>query len=220
MKNKGLERDLECIEVAKNFVVNSNKNLFIALMHIDSLGHIFGNDKERITDGAKEILAPFIESLDYLNKKNQLGKVVIISDHGMVNVHNDHIIDPKFEYTISGFGDKWMCYYDSLYLKIWSDDRSLLKKFRLLLSKYPGKILDMRERKKAGASSIDFGNILYILNEGYAFAPNFFGRGTAKGYHGYMTNSDEHNGVFISQEINSDTSNLNPIKVFEILKNL
>jgi Type I phosphodiesterase / nucleotide pyrophosphatase len=209
----GKPADTQAFEMAKDAVLNTDKNIFVALLHIDALGHIYGNPSEEVKNASIEAIKMFKTLVKSLDSKGELGQAYLVSDHGMSNVTT--VVDLSVEYKVPGFGDKWMCYYDSIYLKLWCDEEiNEFKQIQNVLKDVPGHFLSKLERQELGVTDSSFGDHIFVLDEGAAFAPNFFGRGVAKGYHGYTNYGDTQLGVYISTDEREMPKVVSPLLVY------
>ncbi len=214
----GLRRenaDAKAIQLAWEFVNSSDKNLFVALLDIDALGHLYGNPSNELIKASIRAIEAFHAFVQELDERDELGAAFLLSDHGMSNVKK--IIELGIEYRIPKCGETWMCYYDSLYFKAWSEDYKIINDIKQELEGLPGKILSKERRIELGVTSKLFGEILFVLDEGYAFAPNFFGRGVAKAYHGYVDYGDMQQGIFVSNVELDLADTVRPLEVYDQL---
>lgn len=209
----GEDADNKAIQLAWSYLRHSNKDIFIALLNIDALGHTYGNPSNEVESASMNALKEYRSMVQSLDIRGELGSAYLLSDHGMSNV--TRIIDLRMEYRIPGCGKRWICYYDSLYFKAWSDSSAMLDVIKDELRTLPGKILGSMERKRLGVTSRSFGDILFVLNEGNAFAPNFFGRGAAKAYHGYIDYGEMQYGVFVTNTGRGNIESITPIEAYQ-----
>lgn len=171
------------IELAKQAILEDKKDIFINFGFADFLGH-------RCARGEyyDEILKPYMNSVKeiielYLSK-HEKEEVLIVSDHGMstiekqVNLH----LEKKFGKQSQ---KNYIAYVDSCVLCVWSDNKELLTKMSEYLASLEfGHLLTGEERKYYKNTNEQFGNIIFILKEGYVFANSWFGQSKRKHPHG------------------------------------
>lgn len=176
---------------------HGSEKIFVSLPDLDGTAHKFGTDssqyKERIEwiDSHTEKLAE-----RFLNRYPQ-GRITILSDHGMANAKEG--INFRLERR---FGkpdlNKAVYFYDDLYLRIWGQDSSLKRELvDFLQGTKSGYILTPEERAFWGLSNPKLGEIIFLLKEGYAFAPNYFGLHLHCAYHGYHPKLESQKGILL-----------------------
>jgi predicted AlkP superfamily pyrophosphatase or phosphodiesterase len=177
--------------------IGENKKIFVSFPDLDGLAHKVGMDSsqyeeriEWIDNHAEKLVEKFI------NRYPQ-GRVVILSDHGMANAKEgvNFQLERKF-----GLPDpsKLVYFYDSLYLRIWAKSRFLKEEIVSFLQQSKvGHILTEEERAFWGLSSPELGEIIFLLKEGYAFAPNYFGLRLQRAYHGYHPKLESQKCIFL-----------------------
>lgn len=205
-------RDAQVYSVAKK-ALSSHDNLFVTFTDLDHVGHAYGLS-------SPEYSSKFNEIDKYVNTLsrpiiNAGGKVIVFSDHGMANVTKS--INISIEKAIGKAGKKSYIYFiDSTLLRIWIFDERLRSKIIHYLQRIPdGQILTEKQRQKYGITSRKFGDIIFILNEGIVFSPNFFGKKVPKAMHGYLPEIKSQHAVFASSDLKIDNiRNHNDIYIF------
>lgn len=82
--------------------------------------------------------------------------------------------------------NKLLYFNDSLYLRIWGEDRSLKREIASFLQESKvGSVLSEEERRFWGLSDPRLGKIIFLLKEDFDFVPNYFGLRLQQAYHGY-----------------------------------
>ena len=145
------------------------------------------------------------------------GEIYLVSDHGMaVNRTSlycdlDRVVGSPFS---SGVG----YFYDSLYLKLWNAGNTDLyqEALRYVRDNFPGTFIESSERSAYGLTSADFGDEIFVLDEGFSFSPNFFGYRSLKCYHGYHPDNATMLGVFASNK-SLPRDQYSTIEVFNVL---
>lgn len=199
-------------------LIDSEDNLFISLSCLDHYGHDFGPSSLKYT----EILMMLDEIIsDMLLSLNADTKVVLLSDHGMADFRGTVNLMKLEKRLGKFFGKEILYFYDSLYFRAWFlDDKKKCKPLLLEeLAKIPGNVISNEERAKYGISKRIHGDLLFLLDEGYTFSPNYFGYRTMKGYHGYKPGTESQYGVVgFKGDSNKDVSVLTSESVFNRLK--
>lgn len=152
-----------------------NPNIFLNTGFADALGHTIARG-ERYS--AK--LKPYMDIMhkvisDYLFRfPNE--EVLIISDHGMSTVK--HRVEYPFEALFGHQSEhSYIVYSDSCFICIWCYDKSIQTKIeQYLASKEEGHLMKNDEKKLYRATNPVFGDIIYVLREGYCCENSWFGK--------------------------------------------
>lgn len=73
------------------------------------------------------------------------------------------------------------------------------------LALLPGLTVSEKYRDIKGIKQRKHGDIIFVLSQGYAFSPNYFGYSKMKGYHGYLKYDSSHQGILATtKNINID----------------
>ena len=153
-----------------------NPNIFLNTGFADALGHTVARGEKYSAR-----LKPYMETMhkvitDYLAKYPD-EEVLLISDHGMSTI--EHSVEYPFEELFGKQSKKsYIVYTDSCFICIWCQDKALQAKIEEYLStKSEGHLMTADERKEARATNPIFGDIIYILREGYCCKDSWFGKG-------------------------------------------
>ena len=211
----GLMADQVAMDRARALASTTRSHLFVALTSPDRIGHKHGCPSPEMDSVAGRMLSHFLEIMGLMERNGGVEDATLVSDHGMSTVNET--LRCGIESQVPGCGANWLCYYDSLYLKVWSDEQSLIDDARAYLEPLPGRVLTEGDRVRLGVSNPEFGDLIFVLDEGTAFAPNFFARRVSKGYHGYVWYGDPHMGLFLST-LRTEQSTITPLDVFTALE--
>lgn len=185
-----------------------NDGLVVVLEVLDHTGHEVGSMGEKYMKAAETILKRTRSLFKTFRTKHDDGVCVLISDHGMVNVKTTVNVTEGLERKFGLPGKNYQFYNDSLYLRVWAEKQELLHEIRNYLDSIDCMYqIDVDMRKKYGATQKKFGDLIYLLREGYAFDPNCFGvafRGSTAGLHGYMESSDSASGIVVTDFLKGD----------------
>jgi len=181
------------------------KNIFVSFPDLDGIAHKFGINSLEYVKRIKNVDMHCKKLAEKFISYYSEGEIIIVSDHGMANATEpiNLQLESKFGRVKPG---KLVYFYDSLYLRIWVWDLSLKKEIISFLQESKvGNILTERERTFWGLSNSSFGDIIFLLKEGYAFVPNYFGLRLQKAYHGYHPELESQKGIFLhSNDIIND----------------
>ncbi len=196
-----IKRDEKVFRKAFDLIKNHRiENIIVAFTGLDSVSHKRGVLSEAYLSELEKILY-FVDRLYDAYKKNYPNKpVVFISDHGMSDAETP--VNLRLEERI-GYPDHSFVYlYDSLYLYVWNFNNNF--KYNMIINFLKkmkcGKILTQDERQFFRIDSPRLGDLIFVLNEGYYFRPNYFGLGNEKALHGYGHTVHNQYGVLALSE--------------------
>lgn len=201
-----------------------DKRSFVVINSLDQKGHMSNTKKSSYINFLRKLL---IEINDLINAFVEIygdnSKIALLSDHGMSPVKKG--VDLTLE---NEFGrqspNRYLYFLDSVICRIWTKDHKFKSEIKTFLNqKKFGKVINNDERIRYQITNKKFGDIVFILNEGYVFKPNFFGlglRGLPSGMHGYNSESNIQSGV-ISSNIDIFTKKkYRNIEVLETIRKL
>ena len=183
------KRDLSVFNETLNLIDDGYSNIISTFTELDWVFHISGYRTKRYNKKI-DLLTTYLNKIgNYYLSKNPEGEVVIVSDHGMADTKQsvNFQLEKKFGMP---FTNGISYFYDSLYLLLWNDGNDELYRDIIiwLKSQKCGSFINESDRKKFNISSHKFGNDIFLLEEGFGFAPNYFGYRPLKAYHGYAPN--------------------------------
>jgi hypothetical protein len=204
---KSGNRDRLNYEYANKLLENKG-NLLVTFVDLDSISHRFGVGTERHTNHIKQ-LDYWIQKLvmKFLSLGGSPDKILIFSDHGMVNVRQRLKCQPENYLGKPGL-DSYIYFTDSTMIRVWIKNYF----YKPVIEKYFdnlkfGRVLTQFERSKYGVTSRRFGDYIYLLDEGIVFSPCFINRGKVPAaMHGYHPDLYSQKGIFLS--------NLNHLDIF------
>lgn len=221
--NKPIEIDYKIFKQGLKYIQeNPMRNILLTFIALDYIGHWKGpNSKEYY----KYILRmdEYVEELktQYL-KINKNGLVIVLSDHGMSEVKKGVRLNLE---RLFGKPNKNKYFYimDGTILRFWCFNFEICEKIKKYLNElHFGKVLSEEERIKYGITRRKFGDIIFLINEGYMFCPSFWGNKLSKGMHGYHPDFENQKGIFLfSQEsFKFENKELTPKNLYTFLKKL
>jgi len=169
------------------------------LIHIgelDVLGHRYGPHPELFQQRLKEIDHWIHATYELVRRLNFSCNLIIVSDHGMVDVKGTVDIKGKLKRLSLKIPQDYVYFLDSTMARFWflsNKARSLIEK---MLSDIPnGHILSQEEKEKLRINfeHNTYGDILFWVDKGYLIFPNFFQSVSSektRGMHGYIHDVD------------------------------
>jgi len=172
---------------------------------LDGLGHTFGPQSHRCLNYARSL--DYTLAMAYRKLKNLYGRnltFLVFSDHGQLERKFQVDILSQLDKKGLKLGDDYICFIDATLALFWPEDEAKKEKILSTLNKTGrGIIIDPQLRKKYHMEFGDekYGEIIYVLNPGGTFVPNFFSPfGAMKGLHGYLPEENVQKAFLISDE--------------------
>jgi len=174
------------------------KQCFLAMADFDHIMHKYGMKSKEYYAEIRNVDAKLSKLWGILEKRNNSPELLLISDHGMTPVSEG--IQFNVEKYISGFQKDYFYFIDATMARIWilNDKKRDEIEDWLEGSNTPGMILDLETRKKWGITSEKFGDIIFLLDDGKMFIPNFIGDLGCKAMHGYLPTHATQLGIIAS----------------------
>jgi len=199
--NEGKGRnDFRAYEMALKEIRNS-RNVFVMLGDLDNIAHTYGMNSSKYSNRIKELdfmCEKLVQEFRGINGNES--EVIILSDHGMVEVKKYVHVDPE-DLLGKASPDRYLYFIDATFLRLWVRDRALKERIEVYLSNLKcGNLLDKDARRKYGIENPAFGDFLYLLDEGNVFFPDFMGGRHVKAMHGYLPELQSQKGIFIHLE--------------------
>ena len=153
---------------------SGNKNIFLNTGFADALGHIVRRG-DIYSSRLKPYMVEMHKAISSYIARYPEEEVLIVSDHGMSTV--EHYVEYPFEEMFGNQGENsYIVYSDSCFICIWCSDKTIQGKIeQYLQTRQEGHLMTMSERVEARATNPNFGDIIYILREGYCCKESWFG---------------------------------------------
>ena len=167
---------------------------FLAQCELDHVTHKYGKGTREYRAMIDRIDTRLAELWEVLRARGA-GRLCLVSDHGMANVERHVTFD--IAEAIGGAGERYGYFVDATMARVWSDDESVLVSVQAWLvgQRLPGRVLSPEERSRWGISTPAFGQLVFLLDEGAMFVPNFFGDRPCKAMHGYWPSLSSQRGL-------------------------
>jgi hypothetical protein len=171
---------------------------FLAMAELDHIFHRDGKGSSAYTEYVARVDEQLETIWGLLLERANRPRLCLISDHGMAPV--ERVVTFDLEKAVGGVGRRYGYFVDATMARVWANDLEALSEIRRWLdtSGMPGRCLDAEERKRWGISSNEFGDLIFLLDEGVTFAPNFFGDRPCRAMHGYWPSLESQQGLIAS----------------------
>lgn len=163
---------------------------FVHFSELDYISHKFGTRSEETKNCVKEI--------DEIIEKIGNEKMLIWSDHGMVDVRGEINIEERLRETDLKMGKDYFYFLDTTMARFWfKNERAKTVIEESLKELKNGCILTEKERRFFRVPA-EYGDLIFLANPGFIILPNFFqGNERIKAAHGYDPRVPEQKGVYI-----------------------
>jgi len=166
---------------------------FLATAELDHVLHVHAVNSPEYEAELKVVIGRMNELLSALQRRGEGARVCLVSDHGMASVHSE--VTFELDTALPGAGKSYGLFVDATMARVWSRDEAVLERARSFAGDIPGHYLDAEERRAWGISSPEFGDLVFLLDEGYLFVPSFMGDAGVKAMHGYDPRLDSQKGL-------------------------
>mgnify|MGYP001069544371 CR=1 FL=1 len=191
------EKDNRTVEEALR-AMGSGASLFVLLGDLDGIAHVHGLDAR--FDAHLRRLDVWVEELvrAFRQRHGSAAHVVVVSDHGMARTDPSKAVSLRLQRRFGHIRyDTYVPFWDALMLRIWVQDQGLLSDMLDYVSGFEfGRVLSEEDRQYFGVTKREFGDIIFLLKEGFAFYPSFFGARFPKALHGYDPKLDSQQAFF------------------------
>lgn len=193
------QRDLAALGAARA-VVAGGGSLYLSLNDLDSVSHEWGLESEEYRaheDRLFEGIGGLVEQ--FRDQHGGDAPVVVLSDHGMADVEREVRVDVEEHLGPPG-RDRYLYFLDSTLLRVWVYDPRIEVTVEALFDRLGehGERVGPDERSRWGMADPAAADLMFVLNEGLIFEPNFIGRGVPVAMHGYHPRYESQHAVFLT----------------------
>ena len=173
----------------------------IFLDEFDSMGHTYGPRSRQTV----ERILRFLHEVQIMKKENKDALTVMISDHGMCEIHERMNILEKLRLLKRKgykFGVDYLVFLDATLARFWLRNENGVVKSAICdsFSGAHGHFLSNAEMQRYKVpTDEEFGNFIFLADPGVEIFPNFFHPFLAsyeKGMHGYAPSHKASYGIF------------------------
>lgn len=213
-----------CFDSAERFIADGSKSLIVVLEELDHTGHEVGSAGEKYIKSAKRILERTNKLFDLFREKYENAVCILISDHGMSNIYASINVIEGLKRNFGLPGNRYQIYMDSVYLRLWSDDKDLLEQLTDYLENISAlEMIQEKERVRCGVKKRNCGDKIFRLHEGYVFQPNNFGvslKGGCEGIHGFMESTDTASGILVTNQLIDENECIDAYHVYAKVRSI
>lgn len=175
-------------ELAQTVETGRERVLFFYRPDLDGLMHTVGPGDPQVERRLAEYSAR-IESI-VARARERYGEVEVYAfgDHGMAQVDHTHDLWEPLRALPLQVPRDYLYFLDSTMARFWFRTDDARRKIRALLSNLDyGRILEIGELQELGAfyRDQDYGEMIFLVEEGHILVPSFMGLTPVRGMHGY-----------------------------------
>ena len=160
---------------------------YLKLNHLDHMGHKFGPSPSLFIQQLKRIDAYVEEIVNLIQRNNPNLNILLLSDHGMSEVHKGVNILGDLRQLRSLIYKDYVVFADSTMLRFqFFSEKARQEVHEYLRQREYGHVLSLSE-KEFLKIPLDpkYGQTVFAMDEGYIVNPCFFHSNYVKGMHGY-----------------------------------
>ena len=162
--------------------------LFFYRPELDGLMHTVGPNDPRVGRTLSEYSARIEAIVAKARERHDEVEVYAFGDHGMAQVDHTHDLWEPLRALPLRVPDDYLYFLDSTMARFWFRTDEARRTVRGLLKTLDfGRILEISELQELGAFYRDqeYGEMIFLLNEGHILVPSFMGLSPVRGMHGY-----------------------------------
>ncbi len=197
----GPDIDRSIHEAALRHLENgSGSSVLCSFVRLDHVSHWSGVGSEPYNEMLAENDESFRQLTEAFLAKQPDGTVLVVSDHGMANIHSHVTIDLE-----SRFGrpsaDGYAYFTEGTLLRVWLQDASLREPMVDYLAGIDGlEPISDEDRRRDGITRPEFGDLIYHTPEGTQIVPSFWGPKPSAGMHGHHPRHAGQHGICLSNK--------------------
>ena len=197
----GKQRDHQIFaDAMKAISSETHDNIFIASGDLDGAAHLYGVDSGEYSKKIEELDSCICQIYKEFTRNNPNGTFFVISDHGMADVTGSVHINMERQFSAAN-ETTYLYFVDSTMLRVWTFCEIKNVEIEEFLNALDfGIVLDEKKRLDYAISSKEFGDIIFLLNEGIVFNPGFMGRRMPKSMHGYLPELESQKGILFTNK--------------------
>ncbi len=212
-------RDQDNFQAVKKYIDEADDpgNILATFTRIDGCSHWDGVGSEPY-DELLQLQDSYIRELSeaFLAKVPD-GTILVASDHGMVNVTEQVLVD--LENQIGDPDSTGYAYFsEGTILRVWCEGDAIRERIRVYLDGIHGlESLAEDDRKEMGITRPEFGDLIYHALEGYQIVPSFWGPKPSVGMHGYHPRYHSQHGICLSSSEGDFEGNVSATDFYKVL---
>jgi len=191
IRNEGLSLERSLKEFSKTLKKSSDVDFaFIKINSLDIMGHRYGSKADSTHKVASRIDC---EIQRLVNEFQDDYTIIVMSDHGMSPVDNHINLNGDIQKLTLEIGRDFVYFIDSTVARFWFfNENAKSQLLKLLSNTERGHVLSKDELSDVNCDKIgeEHGQIIFALDEGNAFSPDFFHlHSPPLGMHGYFNSN-------------------------------
>jgi len=189
-------KDAERLKLIEKYFDKDYEIYCLQLVHADKAGHKFGAKSKQYYESIKNLDSLTEKTVKSFLGKNPESKVVLWSDHGMIDI--------KKYVNMNSFPASAFAFFGGTTASFWPKDKKEEAKIKSELNKLKfGKIIKNDEREKLGIPpGEEHGKIIFAMNSGNMIFPNYYESKNEKfkAMHGFAPCKEQNGFLIINQK--------------------
>ncbi|MEZ4653585.1 MAG: alkaline phosphatase family protein [Candidatus Eisenbacteria bacterium] len=166
----------------------NSRVLFFYRPDLDGLMHTVGPRDRRVKEKLDDYSRRIGEMIDTARARHREVEVYVFGDHGMAEVEHTHDVWAALRGLPFAVPGDYLYFLDSTMARFWFRHDEARRSVRRVLAELPyGRILETRELEDLNAffPQQDYGEMIFLVEEGHLLVPSFMGLTPVRGMHGY-----------------------------------
>lgn len=175
-------------ELHEELRAGNKRVLFFYTPELDSLMHVVGPRDRRTADQLAAYSTRIDAALKLAEQAYEEVELYVFGDHGMAPVEGTHDLWSKLDALPFVVPRDYLYFLDSTMARFWFERPEAEAAVRALLrDEGYGRVLGDEELSALGARfpEDDYGQLIFLLDEGHILVPSFMGKEPVRGMHGY-----------------------------------
>ena len=184
--------DRSWVELEAELRAGTKRVLFFYTPELDSLMHTVGPGDRRAKEQLAGYSARIGAALRLAEESYDEVDLYAFGDHGMAPVTGVHDLWSRLDPLPFRVPQDFLFFLDSTMARFWFDHPDAERAVRAILAgEEYGRILEEDELVALGAAfpKDDYGELIFLLDEGHILVPSFMGSEPVRGMHGYHPNA-------------------------------
>ena len=175
LQDEGHRSLTDCMDEFLNLIQRDTKNIFLSFGFADQIGHTCQRGKE-YDARLQEPVRMLFDGIAQYHKRFVQEEILLVSDHGMSTVQQSVQINLQQHFGKES-SKTYFCYRDTAVMCVFASKEALKKQLAEYLKNLPyGHLLTEQQRERYGVTDPKFGDLIFILHEGFVFEDNWFGK--------------------------------------------
>ncbi|MBQ4082554.1 MAG: hypothetical protein IJC55_04580 [Clostridia bacterium] len=182
LQDEGRRSLADCMDEFLNLIQHDTKNIFLSFGFADQIGHTCQRGAQ-YNARLQESVRMLFDGIAQYHERFAQEEILLVSDHGMSTVQQSVRIDLQRHFGKES-PKTYFCYRDTAVMCVFATQNALKETIAAYLQSLPyGHLLTESQRQYYGVTDRDFGDLIFVLHEGFVFEDNWFGKAARRSLH-------------------------------------